>query len=802
MKYLLKDVADMAVMLLCRKTAVRAFSAFCIAFFSWTSIAVAGAAPTEVGATRGGETARDWPGLKHAPKGAPNIVVIMLDDVGFGASSTFGGAAQTPVLDRLAARGLRYNNFYTTGLCSPSRASLLTGRNHHVTGFGTVIDISQNAPGYDGIWRRETASVARVLQQQGYKTAAFGKWHNTQRWEATAAGPFDRWPTGLGFDDFYGFMGGESSQWEPALYRDTTPVPLPKEHSGEYHFTTDIVNHAIGWIRTQQALQPDKPYFVYFAPAATHAPHHVPAQWIKRYQGRFDNGWDKLREEIFQRQKTLGVIPNDSKLTSRPSGLPAWESLSSDQQRLVARQMEVFSAYLAHTDHEIGRLLDVVQDGPQGENTLIFYIVGDNGGDASGGPVGSDNARTETLTGLSASMESRIRNMAELGGPLHDNNYAAAWAWATSTPFQGTKSDAAHLGGIRNPMVVSWPAVIKDHGGLRTQFTHINDVAATIYEAVGVEAPAMVDGARQLPLDGVSFLQTFASAQAPSKHKRQYFEMIGNRGIYEDGWFAGATHWATWMPPPAKDFSEDRWELYNLSEDYSQSNDLSEKYPEKLKAMKALFDEEARKNSVFPLIDPFKASMNLVSMPSSTRGRSSFTFYPGFPRAPTSAAPPLIGSHRITADMIAIGKQTQGVLLSIGGRNGGYILYVKDGKPVFENNFFGMGEDLVISRETLPAGPVQLVYEYEKQDSSRFGGGTGRMYINGRQVGEARIPRVGLPGSFGSFTIGEAADGPVSKFYPSPVRLNATLKAIRIDLLGDQAGFEGTRASRHAASGG
>ena len=553
----------------------------------------------------------DWPKPVTAPKGAPNIVLIMLDDVGFGDTSTFGGVAQTPVLDKLAAEGLRYNRFHTTGICSPTRASLLTGRNHHRVGYGQFG--GGGFPGYDGIWRKDTVSMADVLRRNGYSTSAFGKWHNTPHEEITAVGPFDRWPTGLGFEYFYGFMGGLASHWEPQLYRNTTAVDpslLLKDKASknkEYYLTNDLVDDAVGWLRTHESIAPDKPYFLYFATGAAHSPHHAPKDWVEKYRGKFDQGWDKLREEIFARQKKLGVIPADAELTPRARILPAWDSYSLEERRLFARQMEIYAAFIAYTDYQLGRLVKTVKEGPQGDNTLILYLVGDNGASAWADANDSRGLTGTTIEykgkGNLLSVKEKLAHIDQLGGPLLFNDYAAGWSWAGNTPFQWMKHIPSHFGGTRNPLVISWPDHIKEKGGLRTQFTHVNDVASTLYEVAGIQFPSKVDGVKQEPLDGVSFAYSFDHPNAPSRHKVQYFTTTGNRAIYQDGWVAGARHLVPWKThrQANDDFENDRWELYHVDKDFSQAHDLAEQYPQKLKALQTLFDAEARKNDVYPL---------------------------------------------------------------------------------------------------------------------------------------------------------------------------------------------------------
>lgn len=721
-----------------------------------------------------------WPAPPAVPKDAPDIVVVLLDDVGFGASSTFGGPAQTPELDRLAAEGLRYNRFHTAAICSPTRASLLTGRNPHRVGFGVASGAERGYPGYNGLWPENAASVADVLRRHGYGTGVFGKWHNTPNWEISPAGPFDHWPTGLGFDYFYGFMGGETSQWEPVLFRNTVLLDAPKKPAQGYHFTTDIVDEAIGWMNVQHALVPNKPTFLYLAPGATHAPLHVPQEWIERYRGQFDQGWDVLREQTFARQQRLGVIPADAKLTPRPAELPAWNSMSAEQRRLLARQMEVYAAFLAHTDHEVGRLLRAVRSGPRGDNTLVIYVVGDNGGSAEGGVEGSDNNVAEFFLGAPMDpLAKRLQRIDQLGDPAYDNHYAVGWSWATNTPFQWTKQVASHFGGTRNPLVVSWPARIKDKGGLRQQFTHVADVVPTLYELIGIEAPATVDGVAQLPLDGRSFAYTLARADAPEPVRTQYFEMMGSRALYKDGWMASARHVVPWLPfNRDEDFAKDRWELYHVAKDFSQAHDLAERHPEKLRELQALFDVEAKRNQVYPLGIGLP---DLATQPSLYARRDEFVFKPGM-QILAAAVPMFMRSHRIIADLVLPERGGEGVIVASGGRYGGFTLYAKDGRLVYENNYYDKQRDKLVSKQSLPVGKVQVAYEYARENPQLWGGGTGKLFIDGELVAEGKFANVGMPAHFDSFAVGLEQGSPVSDAYETPFRFSGEIDQVKIEM--------------------
>jgi arylsulfatase A-like enzyme len=527
-----------------------------------------------------GDSVPQWPDMPKAPKDAPNIVVILLDDIGFADTSTFGGLADTPQLDAIAARGLRYNNFNVTAMCSPTRASLLTGHNHHRVGFAAITEYANGYPGHDSYWKQSTAPVAEVLRQSGYRTAAIGKWHNTPEWEISQAGPFDRWPTGLGFDYFYGFMGAEDNQWEPdRLYLGTTPIEAPHRPGEPYHLTRDLTDKAITWLQTQRSLASEKPWFLYLATGGVHTPHHAPPDWVARFSGRYDKGWDVLRQEVFARQKRLGVIPADAVLTPRPARIPAWNTLSAGQRRLYARRMEVYAAYVAYTDHELGRLIDHVRAAPGGDNTLIIYVAGDNGALGSnprnyGGPV---------------SLAEDLARIDKLGGPeVPFNHNQDGWGWMSNTPFQYWKTVASHFGGLRAPLIISWPARFAGNGALRPQFAHVTDIVPTIYEAIGITPPASVDGVAQQPLDGVSLVPGFARADVASAHHTQYFELAGNRSIYHKGWMASALN--AFTAPSGRD---DVWELYHVDKDFSQARNIADKHPDKLAELKALFDREA-----------------------------------------------------------------------------------------------------------------------------------------------------------------------------------------------------------------
>lgn len=655
----------------------------------------------------------------RAPAGAPNVVVVLLDDVGFGAASTFGGPVETPTLESLAREGLRYTRFHTTGICSPTRASLLSGRNAHAVGIGAVMDAADSRPGYNGVHARDAATIAEILRRNGYNTAAFGKWHQTPPWETSGSGPFDRWPTGQGFERFYGFHGGETDQFEPTLVDGTTPVMRPA--GSGYHLTEDLADRAIGWLGAQHAVTPGKPFFLYFAPGGTHAPLQVPKAWIDRYRGRFDGGWDRLRETILARQKAVGVVPLDARLTPRPAGLPAWDELDADEQKIAARLMEVYAGFLSHTDAQVGRLAQALLRLGEFDNTLFIYLVGDNGASADGSLEGSVNYMG-IIQGLPEDRRRMLGRLDGLGGPETHPHFPSAWAWALDAPFQWTKTVASHLGGTRNPMVVTWPERIRDRGGVRSQFGHVNDILPTVLEAAGLEAPAVVDDIAQKPLDGTSLVYTFTDASAPERHTTQYFEVFGHRAIYHEGWMASAFHTRLpWGGIALSDrpFEQDRWELYDLRSDFSQAIDLAAREPDRLARMQALFLREAGRNQVLPL----KGQVVDLQMPELTAGRTAFTYYPGAVGIPEKGAPKVLNRSwtvSATIDMRAPGGR--GVMATMGGAPAGWALYLdEDATPVFRYRSFEAASVELRARAPLAAGRHIL-----RVDLDYDGGGYGK----------------------------------------------------------------------------
>lgn len=678
-----------------------------------------------------------------APKGAPNVVIVLIDDQGFGVPSAFGGFAHEPTLDRLAQEGLKFNRFHTTALCSPTRVALLTGRNHHLNNAGAVMELATGFQGNTGVRPNAVAPMAEMLRLNGYSTAAFGKYHETAPWEVSVSGPYDRWPTHSGFDKFYGFIGGETNQWAPAVYDGQTRVEIPRDPN--YHFTTDMTNKAINWIQAQKSLTPDKPFFVYFATGATHAPHQAPKEYIDKYKGKFDQGWDKLREEIFERQKAFGVIPKDAKLTPRPKEIPAWDDQTPDQKKLFARQMEVFAGFAEHTDVEVGRLVKAIEDIGVMDNTLFIYITGDNGSSAEGGLEGTYNEMM-ALNGIPGTASQMMGHLEDWGGPNTYPHFAVGWAWASDSPFQWTKQVASHFGGTRNGMVVRWPKGIKARGEVRSQFTHVNDIAPTVMEAAGLPFPKSVNGTEQTPFSGVSFLFAFDNQNAPDRHTTQYFEMFGNRAIYHDGWVACTRHSVPWITgvvlPAVKD---DVWELYNINEDFTEANDLAAQNPAKLKEMQNLFFQEAVKNHVFPIDDRRVERFNaaIAGRPDLMGTRTRLNLYEGMTGMMENTFINFKNrSYNITADVDLKKEDGEGVIISQAGRFGGWTLFMKGGKVYHEYNFFGLQRTKIGSVKQLSAGRHEVKYEFTADTPNKPAtGGKCYLYIDGQKVSEGYIPK-------------------------------------------------------------
>lgn len=676
-----------------------------------------------------------------APKGAPNVVIVLIDDIGFGHSSAFGGPINMPNLIQLANNGLRYNRFHTTALCSPTRVALLTGRNHHVNNAGAIMELATGFPGNTGVRPNSVSPLAEMLRLNGYSTAAFGKYHETAPWEVSVSGPFDRWPTRSGFDKFYGFIGGETNQWAPAIYDGTIRVEHKQDRS--YHFTTDMTDQTVNWMQAQHSLTPDKPFFVYFAPGATHAPHHVPKEWADKYKGKFDGGWDKLREETFARQKAMGIIPPNTILTPRPKEIPAWDSFTSDEHKLFSRQMEVFAGFAEHTDNEVGRLVAALQDINELDNTIFIYIVGDNGSSAEGGPVGTYNEMM-ALNGIPGNTSQMMSHIDDWGSPNTFPHFAIGWAHAGNTPFQWAKQVASHFGGTRNGMVVHWPKGIQAKGEIRSQFSHVTDIAPTILDAIGLPAPKSVNGTEQTPFNGSSMTATFNDAKASEFKRTQYFEMFGNRAIYDNGWVAAARHSIPWLLMNNPPLSSDTWELYNVNEDFSEANDLATKFPDKLKELQTLFLKEAEKNYVLPIDDRRSERFDprIAGRPDLLNGRTSMTVYQGMVGIMENAFINVKGiSHSVSAEIEVNNSSTNGVIIAQAGRFGGWAIYMKNGKVHHEYNFFGLERTNVASNTVLTSGKHIVKYEFVANERKPGTGGKSILYIDNVKVAEGVIPK-------------------------------------------------------------
>ncbi len=727
------------------------------------------------------------------PKGAPNVLIILIDDAGFGSSSAFGGPCQTPTAEKLAAGGLKFNRFHTTALCSPTRQAMLTGRNHHSAGMGGITEIATGAPGYCSVLPNTMSPLAKTLKLNGYSTAQFGKCHEVPVWQTSPAGPFDAWPTGGGgFEYFYGFIGGEANQWYPTLYEGTTPVENKKSPEEGYHFMEDMTDKARNWISQQKALASDKPFFAYFAPGATHAPHHVPKEWADKYKGKFDGGWELLRQETFARQKKLGVIPQDAVLTAPNPELPTWESMPEDFKPFLRREMEVYAGFMEYTDHHVGRLIDGLEKLGILDDTLIYYIIGDNGASAEGGPNGCFNEMSY-FNGLQSfeTAEYLTARLDKLGGPESYNHYSAAWAHATNAPYQWTKQVASHWGGTRNGTIVHWPKGIQAKGEIRSQFTHVIDVAPTILEAAGIPEPVSVDGLQQDPIEGTSMLYSFNDAKAPERHETQYFEMFGNRGIYHKGWTAVTHHRTPWAPlnKPVPAFDDDVWELYEPG-DWTQANDISKANPKKLHELQRLWLIEATRYKVLPLDDRMieKFDPDTAGRPVLIRGKTQLLFG-GMGRLSENCVLNIKNkSHSVTAEIVVPEKGAEGVIISQGANIGGWSLYAMDGKLKYCYNWGGLKHFFVESANKIPAGEHQVRMEFAYAGGGMGKGGKATLYIDGQQAGEGEIGAT-LAVVFSAddgCDVGEDSGAPVSPDYKSGANhFNGQVKGVLLSIAED-----------------
>jgi arylsulfatase A-like enzyme len=717
-----------------------------------------------------------------APEKAPNVVIVLLDDIGFGHSSAFGGPIQMPTLERLAANGLKYNRFHTTALCSPTRTAILTGYNHHSNNAGAIMEVATAFPGNTGIRPQSITPIAEVLRLNGYSTAAFGKYHETPPWEGSVSGPYDRWPTGSGFDKFYGFIGGETNQWHPMVYDGTTRV-YPKVEDPGYHFTNDMTDQALAWMNTQQSLTPEKPFYIYFATGATHAPHHAPKEFIEKYRGKFSQGWDKVREETLARQKALGVVPENTVLAPKPADIKDWDQLTADERRLFEKQMEVFAGFAEHTDQQVGRLVDALEARGELDNTLFFYIVGDNGSSAEGGMIGMFNENTY-FNGVQETLDMQLRVIDELGSEHAYNHFSAGWAVAGNTPFTWTKQVASDFGGTRNGMVLHWPAGIKSKNEVRAQFHHVVDVAPTVYEAAGVPAPSMVNGIEQRPIEGVSMAYSFDNATAADMRRTQYFEMIGNRAIYDEGWFAATIHKAPWEPQPRRPLAEDIWALYNVNEDFSLTNDLAAKNPEKLEEMKKKFMAEAVKYNVLPIDDRSIERFDpvIAGRPDLMNGRTKLVLYEGAKGIPENAFINVKNTSLTITAEVEVPVNTSGVIICQGGDFGGWTFYMIDGKPAYTYNWVGLENYTVSSSQKVSPGKHTITFDFA-YEGGRGGGGTATIKVDGTKTAEGKIGKT----NSNTFGIDESADvgtdenTPVNLAYAKKEKFMGKIASVTIE---------------------
>jgi arylsulfatase A-like enzyme len=731
-----------------------------------------------------------WPALPAAKPGSPNVVIFLLDDVGFANLGSYGGPIRTPNIDRLAAAGLRYNNYTTTAICSPTRAALLTGRNHHSVGFGTIIESATGYPGYNGLLPDNADTLAKILTTSGYNTFAVGKWHNTPLEFTTTAGPFNYWPTkAWGFEHFYGIQGGEANQWNPDLWEDITPVllkspPPPTQQwtQSQGHLTSLLADKAIEWIRQQKSVRPDKPFFLYFAPTACHAPHQAPREFIDHYKGRFDQGWDQVRQEILKRQKEMGIVPANTELAPLAPGVKAWKDLSPDQRRVFAREMEVFAGFLEHADYEFGRVLAALQEMGQMDNTLII-VSSDNGASAEGGLVGTTN-EFRIFNRVPENIGRDLKRIDEFGSPLTYEHYPVGWAQASNTPLKYYKQ-AVHYGGVRDPLIIYYPKLIKDKGAIRHQFCHVIDITPTILDLLGIQAPAVVNGVPQKPMEGASFARSLSDPNAPDTRHTQYYEMVGNRGIWHDGWKAVVYHGRPpWDSVGSTPFDTDKWELYHVDEDFSEIHDLSAKYPDRVKELQSLWMEEARKYNVLPLDD--RLGRLVIFKPSIPPPRAVYSYADDTFRVPEILAPDTKNrSYSISTEVEIPPGGTDGMLVTDGGRFGGYAFFVQNRRPTFVYNFLDVQRYTITASEVVPPGKAALRFEFTKTGDNQ---GIGALFINGKKVGEGKIERTVafVFSSHDTFDVGRDTGTPVSESYQCPFRFTGVLKRVVLQLQNDK----------------
>jgi arylsulfatase len=732
----------------------------------------------------------EFPPIKplRPPEGAPNVVIVLIDDMGFGCPSANGGPVNMPAMELIAERGLQYSRFHTTALCSPTRQALLTGRNHHSAEMGSVAEVATGAPGQTSVRPNTVATIAEMLRLNGYSTGAAGKMHQTPTWEVSMSGPFDRWPTGDGFEKFYGFVAGETNQWAPTLHLGTSPVEPWGTAEDGYHVSEDITDKSIAWMRGISTMTPDKPFFLYLSFGATHAPHHVAPEWIEKYKGKFDKGWDAVREETLANMKAKGLVPEETELTDRPPGVRAWDELNDTEKKVYARLMETYAGFAEHTDAQVMRLIDALEDIGIFDDTLFFYIAGDNGASAEGGLDGTFN-ELMALNGIPQNLDDVLPRLDDIGGPNAFNHYPVGWAHAMNAPYQWTKQVASHWGGTRNGMAMSWPNGINARGEIRHQFHHVIDIAPTILEAAGLPEPYMVNGIAQKPIEGISMDYTFEDGEAEDRHVTQYFEMFGNRGIYHEGWTAVTQHSTPWLTEQLPSFDEDEWELYDTTKDWSQANDLSKEMPEKLRELQDLFLVEAAKYNVFPLDDRRYERFNpaIAGRPDLPSGRESMTFYPGMDHLMEMTVLNIKNrSHTITAEVEIPEGDVNGVILAQGGRFAGWSLYVKDGAAKYVHNWFDADYYYVGGEEKLPTGTVNIRYHFNFEGDAPGGGGTGTIYINDQKVSEGKIDKT-VPFIFSgdeTMDVGGDLALPVTDDYPEGEsnKFSGKINWVRVDL--------------------